>query len=156
MGPSKFRTTPGSVHGHSHIRVVCVHAYPRDPPVLRRVNSVWGVNSVRRQQRGAHEGRRTLPKGVFLPSKRLLSTFYNTPPLLRTLLRTSVSIETLTRRLLRTLLRSTSFKEPSENPSKKRAVAWPPWWCAPWQNSPEIAQEYLFPEDKGQGRKRYG
>ena len=29
-----------------------------------------------------------------------------TPPLLRTLLRTSVSIETLTRRLLRTLLRS--------------------------------------------------
>ena len=52
-------------------------------------------------------------KSVFLPSKRLL---YDTPPLLRTLLRTSVSIETLTR----TLLRSTSFKEPSKNPSKSR------------------------------------
>ena len=66
---------------------------------------------------------RTLRKGVFLPSKRLLSPFYDTPPLLRTLLRTSVSIEALTRRLLRTLLRSTSLKLPSKNPSKKRVVA---------------------------------
>ena len=57
---------------------------------------------------------------MFLPSKRLLCAFYNTPLLLRTLLRTSVSIETLTRRLLRTLLRSASFKEPSKNPSKSR------------------------------------
>ena len=43
-----------------------------------------------------------------------------TPPLLRTLLRTSVSIEALTRRLLRTLQRRTSFKEQSKNPSKSR------------------------------------
>ena len=66
-----------------------------------------------------------------------------THPLLRTLPRTSVYVEMLRRRLLRTLLRSTSFKEPPQNllrstsfkepfknPSKKRAVAWPPW-CAP-------------------------
>ena len=72
-------------------------------------------------------------RGVLLCERAcfcLLSAFYK-PPLLRTLLRTSVSIETLTRRLLRTLLRSTSFEEPSKNPSKKRAVAWPPW-CAPY------------------------
>ena len=59
-------------------------------------------------------------KGVVLcenPCFCLLSAFYDTPPLLRTLLRTPVSAETLTRRLLRTLLRSTAFK-------------WPPW-CAP-------------------------
>ena len=36
---------------------------------------------------GARGGGRTLRKGVFLPSKRLLSAFYNPPPL-RTLLRT--------------------------------------------------------------------
>ena len=58
----------------------------------------------------------------------LLSTFSApsmTTPLLRTLLRTSVPIQTLTRRLPRTLLNlsSTSFKEPSKNPSKKRVVA---------------------------------
>ena len=75
-------------------------------------------------------------KGVVLCEKAcfcLLSAF-SAPSikrsLLRTLLRTSVSIEALTTRLLRTLLRSTSCKEPSKNPSKKRAVAWPPW-CAP-------------------------
>ena len=32
------------------------------------------------QQSGAREGGRTLRKGVFLPSKRLLGAFYNTPP----------------------------------------------------------------------------
>ena len=69
-------------------------------------------------------------KGVVLCERAcfcLLNAFYAPskppPPLLRTLLKTSVSIETLTRRLLRTLLRSTSFKEPFKNPSKKRAVA---------------------------------
>ena len=52
-------------------------------------------------------------KGVVLCERAcfcLLSAFYSTPPLLRTILRTSLSIETLTRRLLRTLLRSTSLK----------------------------------------------
>ena len=56
----------------------------------------------------------------------------------KTLLRTSVSIETLTRHLLRTLLRRTSFKEPSKNPSEKGAVAQPPW-CAPYCH--RISQE---------------
>ena len=51
-------------------------------------------------------------KDVFLPStKHLLSAFYNNPPL-RTLLRTSVCIETLTRRLLRTLLRNVRLHDP--------------------------------------------
>ena len=67
----------------------------------------------------------------FCPSKRLLSAFYNTPPLLRTLLRTFVSIEALTR-------------APSKNPSKKHllfenllrallrsARLHDPPWCAP-------------------------
>ena len=63
---------------------------------------------------------------MFLPSKRLLSAFYNPPPLLRTLLRTHVPTETLTRRLpknpskkalplkklLRTLLRSVRLHDP--------------------------------------------
>ena len=43
------------------------------------------------------------------PSKRL--------PLLRTLLRTSVSIETLTKRLLRTLLRSVQLHDPGVRPN---------------------------------------
>ena len=63
--------------------------------------------------KGARRAGCTLRKGVFLPSKPLLSIFYDPPPQ-RTLLRTSVLTETLARRLLRTLLRSTSFKEPSK------------------------------------------
>ena len=59
-------------------------------------------------QRGPHS---TLRKGVFLPSKRLVSAFYD-PFFPRALLRTSVPTETLTRRLLRTFLRSTSYEEP--------------------------------------------
>ena len=43
--------------------------------------------------KGAKEGGRSLRKGVFLPSKRLLSAFCNPPPLLRTLLRTPVPTE---------------------------------------------------------------
>ena len=57
-----------------------------------------------------------------------------TPPLLRTLLRTSVSIETLARCLLRTLLRSTSFKEPSKIRTLLRAACGciAQKWCAPY------------------------
>ena len=59
---------------------------------------------------------------MFLPSKHLLSAFYDNPPS-RTILRTSVPTETLTRHILRTLLRSTSFlKEPSKNPYKSRVL----------------------------------
>ena len=43
-----------------------------------------------------------------------LSAFYDPPPL-RTLLRTPVLVEVLTRRRLKTLLRSTFLKEPSKN-----------------------------------------
>ena len=56
------------------------------------------------------------PTGVVLCERAcvcLLSAFYDTPRL-RTLLRTSVPTETLTRHL-GTLLRSTSFKKPSQN-----------------------------------------
>ena len=45
-----------------------------------------------------------------------------TTPLLATLLRTSVPSKILTRRLLRTLLRSTSFKEDFQKPSKNWGV----------------------------------
>ena len=52
--------------------------------------------------------------GVFLP----LSTFQDTHPLLRALLRTSVPTKTLTRHPLRTfLMKDASSKEPCKNPS---------------------------------------
>ena len=76
-------------------------------------------------------------KGVVLCERMcfcLPSVFYDSLPLLRTLLRTFVLPKALTRRPLRTLLRSTSFEDPSKNPSKKRGVAWPPW-CTPKSSS---------------------
>ena len=51
------------------------------------------------------------------------------PPLLRALLRTPVPTETLTRRLLRILPRSTSLKEPSRNPYKSRTLFHDPLVC---------------------------
>ena len=58
------------------------------------------------------EIKRVHAKGVVLCERVcfcLLSAFYNTPPLLRTLLRTSVSIEN-------------PYKAPSKNPSKKHLL----------------------------------
>ena len=86
-------------------------------------------------------------KGVVLCERVcfcLLSAFYNTPPFLESLLRTLAPTEILTRCLLRTLLRSTSFEEPSNNPSKKRVVAWLPWyapycfWDSCWETPDQL------------------
>ena len=57
---------------------------------------------------GACEGGRALRKGVFLPSKHLLSTFYNTPP-----------SKNPSKNLC---LYSNPYKAPSKNPSGKHLL----------------------------------
>ena len=61
---------------------------------------------------------------MFLPSEGLLSALSDTPPS-KNPSQNPVPADSLTRCLLRTLLRSASCKEPSKNPSEKRVLSGP-------------------------------
>ena len=74
----------------------------------RYENEMFKRIAMYHSNQGAREGGRTLRKGVSLPSKRLLSTFYNTPP-----------SKNPSKNLC---LYWNPYKAPSKNPSKKHLL----------------------------------